>query len=112
MEGTTRSNLPNFVQCVDDMSASLINATTFAEERISLHSADVVASAVVVRLSGRSRQTRDLTAKSFGLKWAFKQMAVSAKSRGKAGLVVKDPKSCPEVFTCAPVRSHALRIRL
>ena len=34
------------VRCVDDMSASLINSTTFAEERISLHSADVMASAV------------------------------------------------------------------
>ena len=89
------------VRCIDDMSASLINATTFAEERISLHSADVMASAVVERCDSRDAadRPRDLTAKSFDLKWAFKQMAVSAKSRRKAGLVIKDPKGCPKVFT-------------
>ncbi|CAE7255146.1 unnamed protein product [Symbiodinium sp. CCMP2592] len=89
------------VRCVDDMSASLINATTFAEERISLHSVDVMASAVVEWCDARdaAQRPRDLTAKSFDLKWAFKQMAVSASSRDRAGLVIKDPSGCPKVFT-------------
>ena len=99
------------VRCVDDMSASLINATSFAEKRISLHSADVMASAVVEWCDSRDAadRPRDLTAKSFDLKWAFKQMAVSAKSRRKAGLVIKDPKGCPKVLPPSRSRSEPRR---
>ena len=46
------------VRCVDDMSASMLNATTFAEERISLHSADVMASAIVEWCDARDEASK------------------------------------------------------
>ena len=91
MEGTTRSNLSNFVQCVDDMSASLINATTFAEERISLHSADVVAPAVVVRLSGRSRQTQRPDSKELWSQVGLQADGGLSKISWKSGLGRQGP---------------------
>ena len=57
------------VRCVDDMSASLINSTTFAEEKVSLHSTDVMASAVAewFRVRTECGKSPKLTAKSFDL---------------------------------------------
>ena len=88
------------VRCVDDMSASLINSTTFAEEKVSLHSTDVMASAVAewFRVRTECGKSPKLTAKSFDLKSAYKQIGISAKSRPISGLVLKDPEGNPRVF--------------
>ena len=85
---------------MDDMSASLINSTTFAEEKISLHSTDVMASAVAdwYRVRAKCGKSPKLTAKSFDLKSAYKQIGISAKSRPISGLVLKDPEGNPQVF--------------
>ena len=76
------------MRCVDDMSASLINATTFAEERISLHLADVMASAVVEWCDSRDAadRPRDLTAKSFDLKWGFQADGGLSKVSQESGI--------------------------
>ena len=88
------------VRCVDYMSASLINSTTFAEKKVSLHSTDVIASAVAEWCSVRSDcgKSAKLSAKSYDLKSAYKQIGMSAKSRPISGLVLKDPDGNPQVF--------------
>ena len=82
------------IRCVDDMSASLINATTFAEEKITLHNVDVICAAI-----GRWYQLRQkaglptkLLAKSFDLKSAYTQLPIASCARRHAGLALSDPK--------------------
>ena len=88
------------IRCVDDMSASLINATTFAEEKITLHNVDVICAAI-----GRWYQLRQkaglptkLLAKSFDLKSAYKQLPIASCARRHAGLALSDPKGRCKVF--------------
>ena len=88
------------IRCVDDMSASLINATTFAEEKTTLHNVDVICAAI-----GRWYQLRQqaglptkLLAKSFDLKSAYKQLPIASCARRHAGLALSDPKGRCKVF--------------
>ena len=89
------------IRCVDDMSASLINATTFAEEKITLHSVDVICAAISAWYCARAEAGRstELRAKSFDLKSAYKQLAVSVSSRKHANLVLRSPAGGAKVFT-------------
>ena len=88
------------IRCVDDMSASLINATTFAEEKITLHSVDVICAAISAWYCARAEAGRstDLSAKSFDLKSAYKQLAVAVSSRKYANLVLRSPGGEAKVF--------------
>ena len=88
------------IRCVDDMSASLINATTFAEEKITLHSVDVICAAISAWYCARAEAGRstELSAKSFDLKSAYKQLAVAVSSRKYANLVLRSPGGAAKVF--------------
>ena len=80
---------------IDDLSESLINASTSRTEAVTPHGIDMVCRALVFRLRHRSScgLPNDPVVKATDLRKAYKQLALAPSALDDANIGVADPKS-------------------
>ncbi|CAE7576731.1 unnamed protein product, partial [Symbiodinium microadriaticum] len=86
---------------IDDFRASGVNATTSAEDSVTVHSADTIAASIAYRLKvdDKCRRYGGLEMKSYDLHKAYKNLPLSAGAVDIAYLSVYNPhKKTAEVF--------------
>ena len=86
---------------IDDFKASGVNATTSAEDSVTVHTADVIAATIAYRLKHdpKCRQFGGLEMKSYDLHKAYKNLPLSASAVEDAYLAVYNPRTGrPEVY--------------
>ncbi|CAE7553006.1 ubiad1, partial [Symbiodinium necroappetens] len=86
---------------IDDFRASGVNATTSAEDSVTVHSADTIAASIAYRLKvdGKCRRYGGLEMKSYDLHKAYKNLPLSTGAVEIAYLSVYNPhKKTAEVF--------------
>ena len=80
---------------IDDFKASGVNATTSAEDSVTVHTADVIAATIAYRLKHDSKCRRfgGLEMKSYDLHKAYKNLPLSASAVEEAYLAVYNPRT-------------------
>ena len=92
---------------IDDLSASMVNATVQTNESPKPHTTDVVAALALEILKS---QGPEVLGRAYDLKSAYKQLAISKDSRWAAFVVVFKPVDRrPEVFQLLAVPFEATR---
>ena len=95
---------------IDDFTESLINLSNSAEEKIDIHSVDVIWASILLRLRKSGEDRKELHAKAIDLRKAYKQLAISELALGDGNLAVLNPGTGkPEAFKCyvLPFRARA-----
>ena len=86
---------------VDDFTESLINLSNSTEEKIDIHSVDVILASILLRLRKSGEDRKELHAKAIDLRKAYKQLAISELALGDGNLAVLNPGTGkPEAFKC------------
>ena len=90
------------VRPIDDFSESLINCAVSCNEKISIHSADVIVAGVLKRLELSSLGAIDLKARAIDLRKAYKQLPLSEEALADAYICVADDSGGePKVYSCS-----------
>ena len=86
---------------IDDFTESLINLSNSTEEKIDIHSVDVILASILLRLRSSGGERKELNAKAIDLRKAYKQLAISEVALGDGNLAVLNPATGrPEAFKC------------
>ena len=86
---------------IDDFTESLINLSNSTEDKIDIHSVDVILASVLLRLRSSSDNRKELHAKAIDLRKAYKQLAISEVALGDGNLAALNPTTGkPEAFKC------------
>ena len=86
---------------IDDFTESLINLSNSTEEKIGIHSVDVMLASVLLRLRKSGEGRKELRAKAIDVRKAYKQLALSESALGDGNLAVLNPSTGkPEAFKC------------
>ena len=86
---------------IDDFTESLINLSNSTEEKIDIHSVDVILASILLRLRSSGGERKELNAKAIDLRKAYKQLAISEVALGDGNLGVLNPATGrPEAFKC------------
>ena len=86
---------------IDDFTESLINLSNSTEEKIDIHSVDVILASILLRLRRSGEGRKELHAKAIDLRKAYKQLAISEVALGDGNLAVLNPGTGkPEAFKC------------
>ena len=86
---------------IDDFTESLINLSNSTEEKIDIHSVDVILASVLLRLRSSGDNRKEFHAKAIDLRKACKQLAISEAALGDGNLAVLNPTTGkPEAFRC------------
>ena len=80
------------IRCVDDFSASSINAAAQTTESPKPHNLDVIAG-LLIALMRRNHDVHEWQVRSFDLKSAYRQCAISPEFKDFSWIVVGDPNS-------------------
>ena len=90
------------VRPIDDFSESLINCAATCNEKISIHSADVIIAGILKRLVLSKCGTLDLKARAIDLRKAYKQLPLSKDALDDAYICVAgEDGSEPKVYSCS-----------
>ena len=86
---------------IDDFTESLINLSNSTEEKIDIHSVDVILASILLCLRKSGEGRKELHAKAIDLRKAYKQLAISELALGDGNLAVLNPETGkPEAFKC------------
>ena len=97
MQGTDDDDGPK-VRPIDDYSASMVNQTVTSNEKVTLHTLDVVCAMLAYFLSFEDCQSL-LVGKSYDLKSAYKQLPLHEDMQDYAHFVLWDPEDKePKIF--------------
>ena len=93
------------VRPIDDFSESLIKSAVSSEEKISIHSVDVIVAGILDRMRRPTLDSKcGLQAKAIDLRKAYKQLPLSEESLRDAYICVTNPDTMlPEVFASFPL---------
>ena len=97
VQGTDEDGGPK-VRPIDDYSASMVNQTVTSNEKVTLHTLDVVCAMLAYFLSFEDRRSL-LVGKSYDLKSAYKQLPLHEAMQDYAHFVLWDPVDKePKIF--------------